>query len=341
MLIVIDTNIFIDDYMMRSARFAILLDYARKTEAKIVFPKIVADELAANYERVVRKHLSSLQDSTRALEAFTFDVVSPKIDVDINDQVRRYLRFVKMRLGVQDKDVVGYREGYLEEVLDRAIKRRKPCTDRGEEIRDAILWLTILDMAESAGDKVVFISRNTKQFAASNSTLDDELLQECKARLVTVDYLPSLDEFAKQHASRIDFITGKWLEASLPLDEIVDQCAKTIERLAERRLERRCDWWDERYTGYYSYGGGSLEVDEFFVYEMEDGSYRVETILVGLADVEYEVECSNENYDDEGRSWPYYSHKIKTMEIELVVTVEATIEGKRLTKWSVVEAGER
>jgi hypothetical protein len=172
MLIVLDTNIFVDDYMMRSSRFSMLLDYARKTETKIVLSKIVVDELAANYERLIRKHLSSLQDAAKALETFTFDVAAPQIAVDINDQVGRYLRFVKTRLGVQDRDVVGYKEGYLEEVLNRAIKRRKPCTDRGEEIRDAILWISILDTAESSGDKVVFISRNTKQFASSKSTLD-------------------------------------------------------------------------------------------------------------------------------------------------------------------------
>ncbi|HEX3131174.1 MAG TPA: hypothetical protein VH394_27815, partial [Thermoanaerobaculia bacterium] len=103
--------------------------------------------------------------------------------------------------------------------------------------------------------------------------------------------------------------------------------------------ERRYDWRDERYTGYYSYAGGYLEVDEFFVYEMEDGSYRVEVILPGLSAVEYEVESFDEDYDED-RILPRYRHKIKTMEIEMGVTIEAIVKGNELSEWSLVEVWE-
>jgi len=48
-IIVLDTNIFQRNFLMRSSGFVVLLDYLSKTESRVVIPKVVFEELKANY----------------------------------------------------------------------------------------------------------------------------------------------------------------------------------------------------------------------------------------------------------------------------------------------------
>lgn len=45
MLLVLDTNVLQADFQMRTPEFAILLDYLRKTQSKVVVPRIVLPAL--------------------------------------------------------------------------------------------------------------------------------------------------------------------------------------------------------------------------------------------------------------------------------------------------------
>ncbi|MBK8812714.1 MAG: DUF4935 domain-containing protein [Acidobacteria bacterium] len=136
MIIVLDTNILHNDFLMRSGQFAILIDYIRKTQSKVILPKIVYDELPATFEREIRRRLKDFLRAKGSLAALLQNSL-PEVNISVEHEVASYLNFVKEKLNVGDDDIFDYKETYLHDVIERAIHRRRPCTERGEEIRVA------------------------------------------------------------------------------------------------------------------------------------------------------------------------------------------------------------
>jgi predicted nucleic acid-binding protein len=353
MIIALDTNILHDDFLMKSGRFAVLLDYVQKTQSKIILPKIVYDELAATYERELRRRLNQFVRSRGALAALLQNSL-PELNLLVESETASYLSYVKEKLNIQDKDIFDYKESYLHDVLERAIHRRRPCTERGEEIRDAVLWHSVLDIAEETTDKtVIFISHNTKQFTLDENSLHPDLIEDYTKRNLTVKYFTSLDSFAKQHASNIEFITKEWLLSFIDVNAVIEGSRGIIESYAEYRLSSLLPDGKSS-TGYFKFIQGSLDVENYYVYEMSDGPLRVEVMLTGETEVECEVEkiVRKEEYDYD------YEYDLATREYEYVpvtryrsdaeyeyeylypvvyITLEVIVENKDVTEWKIID----
>jgi hypothetical protein len=325
-------------------------------------PKIVYDEVAATYERELLNRLNQFAKAKGSLTAALAKTRLPNIEIIPESEVSSYLNHLKEILGIKDGEIFDYKESYLHDVMDRAIRRKRPCTDRGEEIRDAILWHSVLDIAQESPDKtVIFISQNTKQFSQGDGTLHPDLLRDCSERAVTIKYFTSLDDFGKQHASIIEFINEEWLLASIDMDKVLGKAQKIVEGYAERSLERKLsnsfNLYDEEWssTGYFNPQQGSFNVETFYVYEMSDGSLRVEASFVGEVEVECEVEkrFRIEEYDYEyeydfvSREYEYVPmtrHHRREVKYEYVyvypevsLDLEIIVRDKAVTSWKILD----
>lgn len=344
--IILDSNIITADFLMRYDRFEILFDYVRRTQSKLILTRIVIDELKANYERELSKRIAAFSKAQGVLRSALLNPYEAAPHIDAQAETERYLAWAKQRLGVVDAEIVDYRPGYLEDVIHRAIQRIRPCSDKGEEIRDAVLWNMVLDQAEARLDKqITFVSANTAQFAAPNTQeLHPQLQDELAARGLTVQYYTSLEAFAKEHATRIDFITTEWLAEHLDLDMVLDRAFEQIERFVEYRLERRLDH-GEFYTGELRISGGGLELGEHFVYAMSDESLKVEAITSGTLALRCEVHeherYSDYNYDplveDFYPTPRSFGARVKEREVSvwLRVTITLTIRERGLISWEI------
>ncbi len=347
---------------MKSGRFAILLDYAHKTQSKFIMAKIVYDELTATYERELLNRINKFLRAKGSLAAALVQSQLPEISISTDSEVAFYLQHLKNTLGVKDEEIFDYKESYLHDVIERAIRRKRPCTERGEEIRDAVLWHSILDIAlESPEKAVIFISHNTKQFTLGDDALHPELVQDCANLGVTVKYFTSLDSFAKQHAINIEFLTKDWLLASINTDEVLEVAYAVIESYAAESLDYKLANSDSfsRYdevrspTGYFNPTQGSLEIESYYVYEMTDGSLRVEATFTGEVEVECEVEkvTRKEDYDFEPEfnysAGAYellpttrYRSEVKAEYIyvypEVSLNLEIIVRDKSVESWKIV-----
>lgn len=292
MNIILDTNIFHTSFRLDSTKFKILFDYATKTHSKFILPEIVHDELAANYKRELLQKLNNFEQSRKKLVSFLPNLDVPEIELSIEEETNLYIQFVKKALQIDDKKIFGYKENYLREVISRAINRKRPCSDKGEEIRDAVLWLSVLDIAEEfSSDGVIFISQNTKQFAL-NDKLHPDLQEDLDNRKVELKYFATLDDFAQQHAVKIDFITNEWLSENINIDMVLKEAAHIVRQKAEEEaLRQYSNVFINGYpTGYYNQQEGFLQIENTYIYEMIDGLYMVEAFLVGEVEVEVEIE---------------------------------------------------
>ena len=353
MIIVLDTNILHNDFLMKSGQFAILIDYIRKTQSKVILPKIVYDELPVTFERELRKRLKEFVRARGSLAVLLQNKL-PEVNISVESEIASYLNFVKEKLNVGDSDIFDYKETYLHDVIERAIRRRRPCTERGEEIRDAVLWHCVLDIAgESPEKSVIFISNNTKQFASDDAALHPDLIEDYTKRNLKVIYFPSLDSFAKQHASNIEFITKEWLLSSIDVDAALEGARGLIETYAKYRLPSRLSEGKSS-TGYFKMTQGSLDLENFYVYEMADGSLRVELTLTGETEVECEVEKivrkEEHDYDYEfdffSREYEYVpvtryrsdvEYEYEYLNPTVSITLDVTVKDKEIVEWKVMD----
>ena len=239
MIIVLDTNVFRADFLMRSATFDILLDYVARTDSRIIVPQIVFDELMANYERELILRISHLEKARKSLGQMISGEYESSNPVSIIAEKSKYRAYFLQRLSIDDSYIYPLKDSYLQDVVNRAINRRRPCNDKGEEMRDALLWLSVLDIAsEPLFQEVSFVSANTRQFSGENKeVLHQDLLTDIQNRDVTVNYYDSLSTFVDKWVKPVQFVDRDWILSHLDSKAILDAATQVIEYDARWSLD--------------------------------------------------------------------------------------------------------
>ena len=234
--VIIDTNIIRQDFQLGSRKFLLLFDYLKKAGSGLIIPKIVYDELADVYQRDLADKLAKYERSKTDLDKVLVGKSLIKLNIEVEKEVQSYLAFVRKRLKISEDEILPYKSHYLEDVVTRAIKRKRPCSDEGEEFRDALVWLTVLDAAvQSPQRMIVFISANTKQFATSDGQLHPDLSAEAEASNVVIKYYRDINNFIEDHAAKIDYVTREWLNETIPIETVNQHAIEFIEVSGEQR----------------------------------------------------------------------------------------------------------
>lgn len=292
--VILDTNIFVQDFLMSSVEFGLLFDYLKKTSSKILMPLIVYQELGEVYKSKLDAKSKAHETSRRSLEGALVDIQLPSITIDIASETRKYLDFVKKTLGIHDRGIIPFRDHYLSELVTRAIRRQKPFSEKGEEFRDALLWLTVLDIAREVEEETLaFISNDSRAFG-QNQQLHETLLNEAHATGKQVRFYNSIGRFIEDHASQVEYITSSWLFAAIDFeiysDTVAERLKEYLEHLTESDLaDRGLDRLE--FTGYLHATGPVTEenLTEYYVYEKSDGSLHVQVNFY----IEYEAEFTS------------------------------------------------
>jgi rRNA-processing protein FCF1 len=316
MNIIIDTNIFRRDLKIKDRNFDILLDYLAKTNSKIIIPQIVLEEIKGLYKRLL---LERTQDFKKAYEKLKSSLVITELNeiksIPIENEIESYLSFLKERIGFSDDKVILYKNEYLPELVNRAISRKKPLDGKGQQFRDGLLWLSMLDYANSLDDKrIIFISDNPTDFAEKNQNLlNTQLRNEAKEKGIEIVYFKTLSDFAKEHASKVDFISDEWIKDNIDnsiLERIFNDIIDSVDEdeiISNLYLDLERN---ESLTGHINptdYIGSNIL--EYYVYEMSDG-----TLLLNLeVEFEKEYECEIERYYERDSSRYEYRYRMTSM----------------------------
>jgi hypothetical protein len=319
--IIIDTNIFRKDFKLKDKNYEILIDYLQKTSSNLIMPRIVLEEIDGLYRRLVADKQNELATAYKKLSSSLMTSVLKDVGtIDIELEATEYNKYILKKLNINPDQIIAYKSTYLPELVNRAINRKKPLGESGQQFRDGIMWLTILDYASTLEDKrVVFISDNKNDFADSNeSKLSTELFQEAEAKDISIFYFRSLADFCKEHASSVEFIDEKWIHEHVDFGKLESIFNKVISADKEFVLiSSKSDLKsNENATGYINetnYIHSSIQ--DFYVYEKSEG-----TILLNLTlefEKEFEIEIQKELEKD--RSSYEYETKYNPYSDDLVI----------------------
>src|SRR6266568_358802 len=310
---------------------AILLDYAHRTESRIILSALVEDELLAYKTRYLKAHWDTYARSAGVVRGFVQSIPQIPNAPDFESVAKAQIGDLRKRLRIGDRDTLPVTESHLRDAMRRAMRRIPPCTERGEEIRDAVLWIQVVELVrKNQPDSVAFVSANVKQFASKDGNLLSALADEARpGRLV---YYESLDAFGKQHATPIRFITREWLEERIANDKVFQRAESSLERLARRAAGSSLGHAPTAIEGY------GIDLDDFYVYEMEDGTLRVQAYWYGTLQVP-----GDELYDYDlnpltGKHDYHYSERdSESKDVEVIITIEAIVQGQHMLGWEVID----
>jgi hypothetical protein len=102
------------------------------------------------------------------------------------------------------------------------IKRIPPCSKKGEEFRDTIIWLNMLRYCQKhyAGCLIAFISGNKNEFAEKDNTLKQKLLEDVRRYGLDLEYFLAVPDFLAKHAIPIEGIDRNWINSRISMEAI-------------------------------------------------------------------------------------------------------------------------
>ncbi len=214
--VILDTNILVADIWQDSQNFRFLMDYIEKTNSYVLIPSVVDVEIKAIFTRKVNEHLQEIESAIKRAERFGVKQIPSLVTKGILDSTHQAWDFVYETLFKKKQGkIIPLTPTVADEAIRRAAFRLAPCKENGDGIRDAFIWLQILEYCKErkSDETVAFISLNTHDFSSQDkTTLRPELENDVKDKNIKLLYYPSLESFLKKYATPISHVTSAWLE---------------------------------------------------------------------------------------------------------------------------------
>jgi hypothetical protein len=163
--IVLDTSILIPDFRLRGKVFQAVLHTAKDLRDDIYIPKIVVDELINKFREELQSYYNSLRNYEDKIENLTGSHIEER-RILLSEQITIYSDWLQRELSKKQIHSISYPTISHELLVKRALARRRPFCPEGQRgYRDAVLWETILQWKKFDRHEILFVSRNTRDFA--------------------------------------------------------------------------------------------------------------------------------------------------------------------------------
>lgn len=200
MHIFIDTTALYSDPFWKQNYHKQLIEAAIDHRVTILISDVVLRELRINLEKQLDKEYSSIISSNATIRKLTRihdELVLPEKDKFLKDFDRFYNYLFDQRNIIKlaaDKD-------NFEEILERAINKKKPFSESRSEFKDAVIWVTYFKFAKA--NSIInchLITNNIKDFYDTSDKLHKDLLDDYDKFTLH----KSINEFYKLKVEEID-----------------------------------------------------------------------------------------------------------------------------------------
>jgi hypothetical protein len=163
--VLLDTNVFVNDFWMRGNEFNIFLNNYHACVDVFLLPKVINDEIINQYLKKTEEVKKNAVKSFRNINMYSRD----KIDFDliVNEKISysEYVKFVDQNIKKFDCTVVEYPSINHQTIAQKAMKRKKPFKEKGDGYCDALIWENIKEfLNKEECNTLHFITSNHKDF---------------------------------------------------------------------------------------------------------------------------------------------------------------------------------
>lgn len=184
MKVVLDTNIIVADFWMRSPSFEILFDLYREDKIELYIPKIVADEVVNKYQERLNEIYNNYQKVANSFTRLTRKTNQPPINKQIlEESLSDYTSNLKSKIEKHNIQILPYPKTSHERLAKRAMKKKKPFDPHQNGYRDSLIWETIKDLMtgmdfQVASPELIFITSNWTDFTTKDFNLHEDLISD-------------------------------------------------------------------------------------------------------------------------------------------------------------------
>jgi len=227
--VILDTNIYLGDIRMGGNQFQELFAYLRRTGSRLILPKLVVFELLQRYRDQLTKVVNGAAGAwTKVREKAVSDpgeLLTPDIEQQVcilKDNLRRPPRNVQI---VPYDDYTGVD---VHELVKRGVNRIRPASANGEELRDVILWMIVLQYAKKRGTEVAFLSHDKTFTDTEGKALHEQLASDVQAAGVKISFYRDIGSFIAANSLDVEAITEEWLNSLLKRDSVEDEAKRSL-----------------------------------------------------------------------------------------------------------------
>lgn len=164
MKIFLDTNVFYNDWFMNNANFKYLFHFLNNEGHELILSKLVIQEVENIRRRDIDSCLTEINKQVKKAQKLNGQklVYSEK---DLGIGVYELLPLIKEKVDIVK--VFDYEEVSHSEVVNRALRNKKPFLEGEKGYRDTLIWLSFLKYIEHTkqdNDDIVFITANKSDF---------------------------------------------------------------------------------------------------------------------------------------------------------------------------------
>ena len=182
MNIIIDSNIIDRDFQLTGHSFRVFFNGLSKIGAVLYVPQIVIDEVKNKFDEKLTSNL-------RELKKLTGEMISLPVAKKKNQELtEKYNAMVCQKFASVNAIIPAYPKTTHQELVQRALLRKKPFSKSGRGYRDALIWEVIISLAKDRDKPIVFITNNTNDFCDSKKQPHPDLIADLKYHKINVDH---------------------------------------------------------------------------------------------------------------------------------------------------------
>ncbi|HXO42417.1 MAG TPA: PIN domain-containing protein [Thermoanaerobaculia bacterium] len=263
-VIVLDTSVLVRDPFWKGAAFHALHAACLVMRGLIAIPEVVIEELIANYR-------DKLRDAFRKLAPLTRESLGQS---EVDGRHRDFLAFVdELRQG---RTILPYPQISHQAIVKRIYEGKRPFHNGEVGYKDFLIWRSVVELLATYNEqstKVVFISANAADFAASKSEPNAGLHAEYLDELTAADrerlsYFTSVESYTRS-------VLGDGF-ADFAKEQLDGANALRVKRLPGKNAFLAQNRPDRRYA---TYEADDLDFTISYVQELPDGLFAVSGIM--------------------------------------------------------------
>lgn len=275
MNIFLDTTVFYSDPFLKQNFSRLLLSYAEEGALKIYVSQVVVEESCAKYVINYRNDATKLINSLRAFNHVAQQEIALTVAKETDEKILRS-QFEKWQKS-EVITVLNYENNILPELVRRAIGRIKPFTEKKQEFRDTIIWLTYANYAsQNSSQDCILITGNTTEYLNDKKDAIHEDLQKDSKHFRLYS---TLKEFFENEASGIkgsrEDALQRWVD-----EEKIDH--DFVEKILGAKISEVQSHIQEYVQGIYPY-----EIDEYMSDGYVTSQYSAEILSVDNIDYDF------------------------------------------------------
>ena len=159
MKLVIDSNIFCQDFRLASTNFRLLWEGLHLIPAELQVPEVVVDEVANRFRETLEEVLVAAEKSSVALSRLLTPAARPVWpEISVEQETKAYREWLLATLGNLNAEILPYPDVPHKQVVDRDLQRRRPFKRDGSGYRDFLIWENIRRLMHRCTERVIFIT---------------------------------------------------------------------------------------------------------------------------------------------------------------------------------------